>query len=61
MIKTLKNIAILFVVSFFVSFQALAGSLYGCQMTANGSRVCGLEEKLATESFASNIFSFWDS
>jgi len=61
MIKILKNITIPFMVVFFASFQALAGSSYGCQMTANGGRVCGSEEKLSAKPSVSSIFSFWDS
>ena len=56
--KIIGNIAISFFATFFITPQALAGSSYGCKMTANGGRVCGSEESLANKS-SSNIFSFW--
>jgi len=61
MIKIIRNIIITFVASFLVSFQILADSSYGCQMTDDGGRACGSEEKLATESFTLSMFSFWDN
>ena len=56
--KIIRNIAIYFFATFFITPQALAGSSYGCKMTANGGRVCGSEESLANK-LSSNIFSFW--
>jgi len=56
-----KNLTIFLIVSFFVSSQALSGSLFHCEMGANGARVCGSEKNFSSEASESSLFSFWSS